>query len=130
MNLKRTRRRSAYARLMAGYAQLDRTIGTEQRWAWLMAAHVVGQPVFGLHLHSHWCMLKLSARARDGSEVAGQLLRLALVPLGHALQRLPTGNVGRATVSALRPMRPEPEVRRLIGWAVRMPVADRGLHAR
>ena len=41
--------------------------------------------------------------------------------LGHLLQRLPLGNTGRATVSALRPMQPPPQVQRLVnaalGWA-------------
>ncbi|MFD2377205.1 DUF3703 domain-containing protein [Ottowia pentelensis] len=42
-------------------------------------------------------------RTRDWPEVAGQLLRLALVPLGHLSGRLPIGNPGRATVSAFEP---------------------------
>ena len=45
------------------------------------------------------------------------LLRLSLVPVGHALGRLPAGNVGRATVSALRPMQPPPEIAALVAWA-------------
>jgi hypothetical protein len=64
-------------------------------------------------------MLALAWEASDAGEVAGQLLRLALVPLGHALGRLPAGNVGRATVNAFRPMEPPPEVRVLITAAMR-----------
>ena len=89
----------------------------EARWAALMAAHVVGQASLPLHWDSHVRMLGLAWETRDGAEVAGQLLRLALVPLGHALARLPAGNVGRATVNAFRPMEPPPEVRALIAWA-------------
>ena len=43
-----------------------------------------------------------------------QLWRLALVPLGHALGRLPAGNVGRATVPALRAMTPPDDVLALV----------------
>ena len=110
-------RRRVYARLMAGYAALPADEDREQRWAWLMAAHVVGQADLRLHLHSHGRMLGLALSQRDAREALGQLLRLALVPLGHALGRLPAGNVGRATVSAFRPMRPDAAVRRLIARA-------------
>jgi hypothetical protein len=91
----------------------------EERWTWLMAAHVVGQAQFGLHCDSHVRMLGLAWRTRDLPEVAGQLLRLALVPVGHALGRLPQGNVGRATVHALRPMKPPAPVRRVLASARR-----------
>ena len=47
-----------------------------------------------------------------------QLLRLALVPLGHALARLPMGNIGRARVSAFAPMAPRPEITQLIDEAL------------
>lgn len=108
------RRHHAYRRLIASYRSLP---AGEQAWTWLMAAHVVGQPVLSLHWHSHWCMLRLAWAQRDAREMLGQLLRLALVPLGHALRRLPAGNVGRATVHPLRPMRPPEPVRRLVAWA-------------
>lgn len=114
-----TARRRVYGRLMAGYAALPPGEDAEQRWTWLMAAHVVGQTDLRLHLHSHWRMLALALAQRDAREAAGQLLRLALVPLGHALGRLPAGNVGRATVNAFRPMRPGIAVRRLIAQAAR-----------
>ena len=55
---------------------------------------------------------------RDAREAAGQLLRLALVPLGHALARLPMGNIGRARVSAFAPMEPRPEITQLIDEAL------------
>ena len=55
---------------------------------------------------------------RDLREAGGQVLRLALVPLGHALARLPIGNTGRARVSALAPMAPQPHIKRLIDGAM------------
>ena len=114
-SLSTTARHAAYSRLieMAG-----RSTG-EQRWQQLMAAHVIGQHVLRLHFDSHWRMLRQALSERDSAEAAGQLLRLALVPIGHAASRLPAGNIGRATVSAFRPMVPPPAVQRWMQWAVR-----------
>lgn len=50
-----------------------------------MAAHIVGQMDLRLHAHSHWLMLGFAAKNRDRPEVAGQGVRLAQVPIGHAL---------------------------------------------
>jgi hypothetical protein len=112
--------RIVYARLLRRQMEIPALPEhREARWAALMAAHVVGQASFPLHWDSHVRMLGLAWEIRDPGEVAGQLLRLALVPLGHALGRLPAGNVGRATVNAFRPMEPPAEVRALIAWAVR-----------
>ncbi len=46
------------------------------------------------------------------------LLRLALVPLGHLLARLPLGNIGRSHVSAFRTMVPAAEVTVLMDQAL------------
>jgi hypothetical protein len=62
-------------------------------------------------------MLRLSFRTRDWPEVAGQLVRLALVPLGHLSGRLPLGNPGRANVSAFDPLPVRPELAALIAQA-------------
>jgi len=106
----------AYRRLVVRLAvEADR----RARWRLLMAAHVVGQSRLFLHADSHLRMLGQAWQDRDGREVAGQLLRLALVPFGHAVGRLPTGNVGRATVSAWRPMQPPGDVAALVRWARR-----------
>lgn len=118
MNRNRTSRSLTYRRLMHRYTRLEPGF-LEERWSLLMAAHVVGQSELRLHLHSHWTMLALAVRSRDVREVAGQLLRLALVPVGHLAGRLPVGNVGRATVSAFAPMRPDATLRRLIAQARR-----------
>lgn len=104
----------AYDRLVR---RLDREADHATRWRLLMAAHVVGQMRLRLHWNSHVRMLRQALRERDAREAAGQLLRLALVPLGHALQRLPAGNVGRATVNAFRPMTPPADVAALVRWA-------------
>ncbi|WP_269533538.1 DUF3703 domain-containing protein [Chitinimonas sp. BJYL2] len=70
----------------------------------LEQAHIVGQPVFRQHWLSHWWMLKAGWHLGDSREVAGQLLRLALTPLGHLTGRLPAGNTGRARVNPFKPM--------------------------
>ena len=49
-------------------------------------------------------MLGLAWRTRDWHEAAGQVLRLALVPIGHLSGRLPLGTPGRSTVSAFEPL--------------------------
>jgi hypothetical protein len=114
-----TRRAIRYRRLLQAYQALPPTTSREEHWTWLMAAHVVGQGALRLHWDSHVRMLALALRSGDGREAAGQLLRLALVPVGHALGRLPQGNIGRATVNAFRPMRPGSAVRARIAWAAR-----------
>lgn len=103
-----------YARLLQGYAALPESTPLAERWTWLAAAHVAGQMRLRLHWDSHVRMLGLAWRTRDVPEVMGQLLRLALVPIGHAVGRLPAGNIGRATVNAFRPMQPPEEVQHLL----------------
>jgi hypothetical protein len=85
----------------AAFAQLER-------------AHVLGQTRFGPHLRVHLGMLRAGWQLRDGPEVLGQLMRLALVPVGHLTGRLPIGNTGGANVSAFTPMPIAPELQRLI----------------
>ena len=85
--------RSAYAagRLDAAFGQLER-------------AHVLGQPELRRHWSVHAWMQRVALRRRDGREIAGQLQRLALTPLGHLTGRLPLGNTGGSNVSAFAPM--------------------------
>lgn len=77
-------------------------------WRHLERAHIIAQPMFQPHLSSHIDMLKFALSRRDVREVSGQLLRIALVPLGAVFGKLPLGNTGRARVSAFAPM-PGPE---------------------
>lgn len=84
--------------------QLSAGQDAELRWRWLTAAHVVGQHYFRLLLRNHRAMLGFAVQTCDWKEAAGQLFRLALVPLGHVFGKLPTGNIGRARVSAFEPM--------------------------
>jgi Protein of unknown function (DUF3703) len=49
-------------------------------------------------------MLARTWQERKWHEVFAQLLRLALIPLGHLAKRLPLGNPGNSRVGALTPM--------------------------
>jgi len=112
----RLRSQQLYQQLTQGFDE-SKGEGTECRWRWLMAAHIVGQHHFPLHWHNHRAMLRFALATRDYPEVFGQLFRLSLVPVGHFLGKLPSGNIGRATVSAFKRMEPNPEMRRLIAGA-------------
>ena len=82
-----------------------KTLGDNERaWTALERAHIVSQPYLGPHLASHWAMLRFAFIERDTKEVAGQIFRLTLAPLGAISGRIPAGNTGRANVSAFKAM--------------------------
>lgn len=116
--------RQAFAHLLADF-NASAGQSPAERWPWLEAAHVLGQTAMGLHWRSHTAMLRYALQLRDGREATGQLLRLALVPLGHLLRRLPIGNIGRAHVNALRPMAPGTDISARIHTAWRAVQAER-----
>lgn len=119
-------RRAAFAHLLRSF-HCSAGQPPESRWLLLEASHVLGQEMPGLHWRSHWWMLRHALQLRDLGEVRGQLLRMALLPLGHWLHRLPRGNIGRATVPATLPMEMPPAVAALIAEALR---STRGRAAR
>jgi hypothetical protein len=80
----------------------------------LARAHVLGQRDFGRHWRVHVAMLRVAWRSTDGREFRGQLMRLALTPIGHLFNRLPRGNTGVASVSAFQPMPTAPDLERLL----------------
>lgn len=100
--------RAAYARERDQYRLARLARDWDAAWRHLERAHIVAQPRFFPHLSSHVDMLKFALYRRDIREVLGQFLRITLVPLGALTGRLPTGNIGRARVSAFAPM-PVPE---------------------
>lgn len=55
-------------------------------------------------------MLMLAWETRNRKDLAGQLFRLVLVPIGHLLGRLPLGNPCRANVNAFKPKTVRPDV--------------------
>lgn len=81
----------------------------------LRDAHILGQQDLGRHWKAHWHMLLAGYASRDAREVAGQVIRLLLVPLGHLSGRLPVGNPGTADVDAFTPHPIPPRLQRLLG---------------
>jgi hypothetical protein len=75
----------------------------------LERAHILGQRELWPHLVTHWVMLRVGAKRRDGREVFGQVTRLFATFLGWATGWVPIGNTGGADVSPLRPMPLPPE---------------------
>jgi hypothetical protein len=92
----RTERHAATTARLTGDASLE--------WHHLERAHILSQPMAGLHVRTHGAMLAASVRRRDGGEIAGQLLRLLLAVPGSVSGRYPVGNTGGADVSAFSPM--------------------------
>ena len=80
----------------------------------LERAHVVGQDDLAPHLRVHLRMLQVGLTSRDWREVRGQVLRIALVPVGHLFGRLPRGNTGGSDVSAFAPMAIPPDIEHLL----------------
>lgn len=73
-------------------------------WRALERVHIISQPFLLPHLANHLAMLGFAARERDPKEMFGQIIRLALAPLGAMTGRVPVGNTGRSNVSAFLPM--------------------------
>lgn len=77
---------------------------TGMAWRVLERLHILSQPRLWPHIRSPIEMLGYAIALGNRREIAGQLLRLALAPLGNLTGRLPVGNTGRANVSAFAPM--------------------------
>jgi len=83
-------------------------------WSHLERAHVVSQPLAGLHLRTHGAMLAASRRRRDMRETLGQIVRALLAVPGSLSGRYPVGNTGGADVSAFRSMPVPDDLRPLL----------------
>ena len=104
----RTALRAAWRRELDA-ASSARTAGDRaEEWRRLERAHILSQPLAGAHLRTHGLMFAAAAHRRDGRELLGQVLRLALAVPGSLSGRYPVGNTGGADVSAFVPM-PVPE---------------------
>ena len=82
----------------------------EAAWLALEREHILAQPYLWPHIRSHTAMLGFAIIQRDRKEAGGQLIRLALAPLGNISGRLPRGNTGRADISAFAPMPIPPDL--------------------
>ncbi len=109
-----SKRMEAFEAAMSEAARQTAAGDARSAFAALERAHVLGQLDFVPHLRVHWQMLRVGWSAGDWREVIGQVLRIALVPIGHLVGRLPMGNTGGANVSAFKPMAIPPELKRLI----------------
>lgn len=85
----------------------------ETCFAHLERAHVLAQRMTGRHTHIHWLMLVAGLRRRDLREVAGQVPRMLASVLFSRLW-VPSGNTGRARVSAFAPMPVPEDLRHLV----------------
>jgi hypothetical protein len=101
-------------RELSDYCAARATNDRAAAWRALERLHILSQREFWPHIQSHVQMLGYAIALGDPKEVAGQLLRLALAPLGNLTGRLPTGNTGRAHVSAFMPMEIPEELQRQI----------------
>jgi hypothetical protein len=95
--LSEAKRHMAAANPVAAMAMLER-------------AQVLGQRDIGPHLRVHLVMFRAAWALPDGRELRGQLLRLALAPIGHLSGRLPLGNTSASNVSAFKPMALPPDL--------------------
>jgi Protein of unknown function (DUF3703) len=107
-NDKRNRANRLIDREMRAYRAARCVQDWDTAWSALERAHILSQPYLGPHLANHWAMLCFAVAQRDAKEVVGQIVRLVLASFGALSGRIPTGNIGRATVSAFKPM-PIPE---------------------
>lgn len=99
---------------MACYRAARRDGNCAAAWRALERAHIVSQPMLAPHMRVHIAMLGYAVHLRDGREVVGQIVRLALAPLGSLTGRIPRGNTGRSDVSAFQPMRVPDDLRSAI----------------
>ena len=76
----------------------------KDEWRRLERAHILSQPLAGLHLRTHGAMLSAAVARRDRREIVGQLARVLLAVPGSVSGRYPAGNTGGADVSAFRAM--------------------------
>ena len=99
-------------------ARTARVSGTwDLCWSLLEDAHVLSQPWVWPHVRVHAAMLAAGWRARDAREVRGQLLRLLAGGPASAVRRYPTGNTGRARVSAIQSMPIRPDLAEILARA-------------
>lgn len=83
-------------------------------FAELEVAHILGQQYLLPHWQVHFAMLRVGFKQRSLKEIAGQIWRIILTPLGHLSGRLPIGNTGGSNVNAFTPMPVKPELQQLL----------------
>jgi hypothetical protein len=105
--------RDAYDAELAAADRAEAAGNFERAFEHLGRAHILSQRFTWRHVHAHWLMLKLGASIRNWPEVLGQLSRIVAATLFSRIW-VPTGNTGRASVSAMKPMPIPEDLRRLL----------------
>jgi hypothetical protein len=106
--------RTAWSAEMVAARDARTTNDASAEWAHLERAHILSQPLPGLHVRTHGAMLGAALRRRDGKEIAGQVFRFAVAGPGSLTGRYPHGNTGGANVSAFKPMPVPDDLRELL----------------
>jgi NADPH:quinone reductase-like Zn-dependent oxidoreductase len=101
---KRSDLRAAWVDELSAADAARRRADAAGEWRHLERAHVLSQPIAYAHVRTHVAMLGYGLRRRDGREIVGQLVRLAVAAPGSWTGRYPVGNTGGANVSALMAM--------------------------
>ena len=87
---------------------------SQDGFAHLERAHVLGQASTREHVRVHWHMMRWAWRHRDAKEFAGQLVRITGAATKTFIGLVPSGNTGGSNVSAVRPMPVDPELAAII----------------
>jgi hypothetical protein len=107
-----TRVRGAWSDEMNA-ASAARHTDASAEWTHLERAHILSQPVAGLHVRTHAAMIGAALRRRDLHELVGQVFRFVVAGPGSVTGRYPVGNTGGANVSAFQAM-PIPDDLRIL----------------
>jgi len=105
--------RTAYEAELSAASRATVRSDAETAFHHLERAHILSQRHTGQHVRVHWLMLKLGASGRDWREVLGQLSRI-IAAAAFSRIWVPTGNTGRANVSAMKPMPVPDDLRRIL----------------
>jgi len=96
--------RSAWTTEVSAARNARRQRQPSDEWAHLERAHILSQPLSGLHVRTHAAMFGSACRRRDVHEMLGQVFRLIVAAPGSITGRYPVGNTGGADVSAFKAM--------------------------
>jgi Protein of unknown function (DUF3703) len=77
---------------------------SQEEFAHLERAHVLGQSATAEHVRVHWRMLLWGLRQRNAKECFGQVFRLTGAATKTAFGLAPHGNTGGSNVSPFKPM--------------------------
>ena len=115
MRRKFTSRVAPYVIAELASAKRVRSVGdTQQEFAHLERAHVIGQESTYWHVKVHVLMLVWAIRNRSVREALGQVFRIVGAATKTIFGLVPQGNTGGANVSPLKKMPIAPELAALI----------------